>query len=456
MTLLLKNVKIYGGDGVFLDANIVVEDGNIEAIVKDYKKYLGKVDEVIDGRGYPVIPGGIDVHAHIYDPDYTHHEDWETGTLSAVYGGITTVFDMPLRMFVDDVDKLKLKIDDGLKHAYINFGIHAGMMKDENLHNIPSLAREGVIGYKVFTLKPWGASDKAILEIMNLVKEFDGVVIVHAEDDALIDLGIERVKHRHDPLAHHEARSDLAEAVAVTKVGWYAKTVGAHVHIAHVTSKIEAETISFLKSHGVRITAETCPQYLYFTREDVKRLGNYLKCAPSLKTREDVLGLWKALADGVIDAIASDHAPSPREEKEVDVWDAWGGLPVIELIIPLAYTFGVKKNILSFDRFIEVVSTNPAKITRLYPRKGVLTPGSDADIVVLSTSECKAVKAEELHHKVDWNPFEGVEMCGWPLHVIVNGKPVIVDKELVGKPGLGEYVGIYLREYIREKLARVS
>ena len=447
--IIIKNGYIYFNDSL-IEGSIIIDSGKIEGIVKDYSLYINRADKVIDAKGLPITPGGIDVHAHIYDPDYTHHEDWFTGTRAAAFGGITTVFDMPLRLYVDDIDKLRLKVENGLKNAIINFGVHAGMMGENNLSNIPGLALNGVVGFKVFTVKPFKASDNAIVKIMELVRSYNGVVMVHAEDDALIDKGLERVAGRNDPLAHHEARSDLAEATAIAKVGFYELSTSTHVHIVHTSSKIGAETIGYLKNLGARITAETCPQYLFFTRDDVRKWGNYLKITPSLKTRHDVEGLWRALANGVIDVVASDHAPSPREEKETDVWSAWGGIPVIELIIPFIYTYGVSRNKLSFNRFVEVVSVNPAKIMNLYPHKGLIAPGSDADIVVLDTRYCTKVDPAKLHHKVDWNPFEGLEMCGWPLHVIVNGKPVIEDRELVAKPGSGKFVGEILMKYHRE------
>ncbi|WFO75215.1 dihydroorotase family protein [Desulfurococcaceae archaeon MEX13E-LK6-19] len=444
-SLLIKNARVFI-NGEPVEASIYVENGVVKSITKNHEPLLSRAETIIDAENKPVIPGGIDIHAHIYDPDYTHHEDWRTGSLAAGYGGITTVFDMPLRMFVDNIEKLYLKVKKGLEDSYVNFGIHAGMMKDENLTAIPELAEHGVIGFKVFTLKPWGASDHAILKIMDLVRSVDGVVMVHAEDDALIDRGLEEMKNRTDPLAHHEARSDVAEAAAISKIGFYAMVTRAHTHIVHVTSKLGAERIAYFKKKGVKLTAETCPQYLFFTRKDVEKWGNYLKCAPSIKTGADVEGLWDAIASGVIDAIASDHAPAPRNEKEVDVWSAWGGLPVIELIIPFTYTFGVKKGRISFSRFVEVVSTNPAKIMKLYPRKGAILPGSDADLVVLDVDYCEKVDPAKLHHKVDWCPWEGVELCGWPRHVIVNGELLIQDRELVGKPGMGRYVGEYFKK----------
>ncbi len=451
MDLLLKNVKIFMG-GEFIEGSIVVRDGCIEAIVKDYSRFKDSVDEVIDGGGLPAIPGAIDIHAHIYDPDYIHHEDWRTGSLAAAYGGITTVFDMPLRMFVDNVDKLRLKVEAGLRDSYINFGVHAGMMRDENLGNIPDLARAGVIGFKVFTLgEEWMAGDKAILRIMELVRDSGGVVMVHAEDHAIVNRGYELVRGRSDPLAHHEARSDVAEAAAIAKVGFYSMETSSHVHIVHLTSQLGALAVEHLWFSGAIITAETCPQYLYFTRDDVSKWGNYLKIAPSLKTRSDVEALWEAVDRGVVDAITSDHAPSTREEKEVDVWSAWGGIPNIEVLVPFMYTLGVKQGRIDFGRFIEVVSANPARIMRLYPRKGALAPGSDADITVLDIDSCWKVDPAKLHHKADWTPFEGLELCGWPRHIIVDGRPLIIDRELVGKPGMGRFVGEYFREKLRVK-----
>ena len=452
--IVVRNGKLLINDDI-IEASLIIEEHIIKAMVKDEKPFIHKAEKIIDAHGLPIIPGGIDIHAHIYDPDYTHHEDWETGTKAAVFGGITTVYDMPLRMFVDNIDKLMIKVKEGLRHSYTNFAIHAGMIRDDNYKAIQTLAANGVIGFKIFTLKPWRASDRALLEILKMIKEVNGVAIIHAEDNVLIDFGLSKVRHRHDPLAHHEARSDFAEAAAIAKVGFYGKTVGAHVHIAHVTSKIGSDIIRFLKEREIAITAETCPQYLYFTRDDVEKYGNYLKIAPSLKTRSDVNSLWEAIKTGVIDAIASDHAPSPRSEKEVDVWKAWGGIPVIELIIPFTFTFGVKSGRISFRKFIDVVSTNPAKIMKIYPKKGSIAIGSDADIVVLDINDCRKIDASKLHHKVDWCPFEGVEMCGWPLHVLVYGNIVVENKELVAKPGIGEYLGEYYKKlYERTMLSR--
>ena len=199
-----------------------------------------------------------------------------------------------------------------------------------------------------------------------------------------------------------------------------------------MSSALGAMEVRKGKDEGLRVTAETCPQYLYFTRNDVRKWGNYLKMNPSLKNKSDVEFLWRAIANGTIDAIASDHAPSPRDEKEVSVWEAWGGIPSIEVMLPLVFTLGFKKlGILSLERFIELTSRNPAKIMRIYPIKGELAIGSDADIALIDPNNYIKVRAEDMHHKVDWTPYEGLELYGWPKHVVVNGKVILENRELI-------------------------
>jgi len=441
LRVVVKEALLYV-DGELIEGGIVASDGVIEAVVKDPSKYIQVADVVINASRRLTIPGGIDLHAHIYDPEYLHHEDWRSGSIAAAFGGVTTVFDMPLRLFVDSVEKLKIKVEAGLRDSFVNFGVHAGMIRDENYESINELYSSGVIGYKIYMAGEWRPSDRALIEILERVSSIDGVAIVHAEDDQLISYGLRRTSGRRDALAYHESRSDVAEASSIAKAGFYSMETGAHVHIAHLSSKLGSLTVESLWSMGAMITAETCPHYLFFTRDDVKKYGNYIKVSPSLKTPEDVEWLWMSLSRGVIDAVASDHAPSTVEEKEVqDPWSAWGGMPVIETMIPFIYTYGVKMGRIDYGKFIEVTSINPARIARLYPRKGALTPGSDADIVVLDVEKERVVKAGELHYKVGWSPFEGLRLTGWPCHVVVSGKPVVIDGELVGEPGSGSFVG---------------
>ena len=213
-----------------------------------------------------------------------------------------------------------------------------------------------------------------------------------------------------------------------------------NLHIAHLSSGEGVKAIRYVRNLGLDVTVETCPHYLYFTREDAEKYGTYLKLAPTLKSSMDREALWRALANGEIDAYASDNAPAPREEKEKDIWEAWGGIPNLEIMGPFLFTYGVLKRITSFDRFLDVFSRNPARIMGIYPEKGELAIGSDADLVIIDTRKPRLISATTHHHKVDWTPWEGLELYGAPIHVLVNGYPIILDGEIVGKPGKGKFV----------------
>lgn len=435
-SLLIRNAKIPIKGNYLREANIhIVNDRIVGISANDTELTVNQYDEVVNAKGLIAVPGGIEIHAHIYDPDYTHHEDFFTGSLAAAFGSITTIYDMPLRIYVEDLKTLEMKVKEGLRNSVINFGIIAGMMNEENVSNVKQLRGAGVKAFKLFTCKPFRpASDAGITKVIEVVNSNDGTVMIHAEDDAIIDYFIERYRRlgRDDPVIHHESRPAEAEASAVARVLIIAKMLNMRVHFAHISSGLSARLIREAKEAGVQVTAETCPHYLLFTKDDVMKWGNYLKMNPALKTKDDVRELWRALADGTIDAVTSDHAPSPRDEKEVDVWSAWGGIPGVETMFPAIFTYGIKRlGLLTIERYVEVTSTNPAKIMGIYPRKGTLAVGSDADIALIDPNLTIKVKPDMLHYKVDWTPYEGMELCGWAKHLIVNGKVIIKDRELM-------------------------
>ncbi len=441
--LLIKNVKIPLKLNYLTDGAIVIKEGLISEIKKNAS--LASYDKIIDGKGRIAVPGGIDIHAHVHDPDYTHHEDFNTGSTAAAYGGLTAFFDMPLRMYVEDLESLKVKVKAGEGQSHINFGIIAGMLNEGNLHNVKILRENGVKAFKLFTCEPFRPEkDATLVEAIKSVDSVEGLTMIHAEDDSLINYLVAKFKRegRHDPLAHHESRPSEGEASAIRRVAAIAEYLNARIHIVHVSSAMGAEEVRHAKERGVKITAETCPHYLHFTRKDVEKWGNYLKMNPALKTSSDVAALWKALAGGVIDAVTSDHAPSPENEKEVDVWEAWGGIPGLETMLPLLFTKGVKElGILTLERFIEVTSSNPARIMGVYPKKGALIPGADADIVLMDPGDCKEVKASILHHKVNWTPYEGLRLCGWASTVIVNGE-VLIEEGVFNDRVKGKFLAI--------------
>ncbi|WP_448577235.1 dihydroorotase [Thermosphaera sp.] len=435
-TILLRNVKI-PVDNELVEESILIENNIIKAISK--KNY--EADEVVDGNGLIAVPGGIDVHAHVYDPENPEHEDWRTGSLAAAYGGITTLIDMPLRVFVDKTEVAMEKIRVAARDSYVNYGLTGGFLTEQNYDAIEKLVKIGVKTFKIFTCRPFQASEKGLAKIFEKAAEKNVVVIAHAEDEGILTLLEGKYREANDIEAYHLSRSPGAEAAAVLKLGYYSLETGARLHIAHLSSKEGVDAVTFMKNKNPKITAETCPHYLYFTREDSRVHGTFLKMAPTLKTSIDREALWDALEKGIVEVYASDNAPSPRSLKEKDVWSAWGGIPNLEIMGPFLFTHGVLKGKISLQTYINVFSRNPARLLGLYPFLGEISVGSLADIVVLNTREQRLISSKTHHHKVDWTPWEGLSFYGHPYYVMVHGELIIEKGELVGEPGTGMYVG---------------
>jgi dihydroorotase (multifunctional complex type) len=248
-------------------------------------------------------------------------------------------------------------------------------------------------------------------------------------------------------MAHAEWKPNLAEERAVEKVIQFARGLGARVHISHLSTREGVNAIKKAKRRGVKITTETCPHYLTFTRKDMKKQGPYLKMNPSLKGPKDVEALWRGLRDGTVDIVTSEHAPGTRAEKELgweDIWKAWGGVPAIETMLPVLLSEGVNKHRLSLEALQRTCCENPARIFGLYPRKGVIRQGSDADLVIIDLKLKRRVKAENLHQKVDWTPYEGWVLKGWPILTMRRGQVAFRDQELLGKPGSAEFLPMSL------------
>lgn len=421
--------------------DVIIDDGVITKIAPSAGP--GSFTRRIDGSGSLLLPGPIDVHAHVYDPDYTYREDYASGTKSALLGGVTCVIDMPLVNFVDSAEKVKKRRAAGEADALIDFAIHAGFMNSENLNRVDELATQGVLSYKTFTCPPFEADWQSIMALMKRVARLGGIVNLHAEDGALIrrlQTALQAAGRR-DPLAFHESRTADVEARAVRRAARVAAQTGCRVHISHMSSESGVRLVSEAKALGVQITAETCPQYLVFTRKDVERLGPFLKMAPGLKSERDQVALWGGLESGKVDLIATDHAPCPPNEKEAgwsDIWQAWGGVPGIATMVPLLITHGLNAKRLSLASLYRILCSNPARVFGL-KNKGRIRVGYDADLTLIDVKRKDRVDASRLY-KVGWSPYDGWELAGWPKYVIAKGEVLLEDSEVVSKPGRGTYV----------------
>ena len=399
----------------------------------------------MDAKGRFVLPGVVDGHAHLYDPAFTNREDFTSGSFAAAAGGVTTVIEMVLSTPVDTTERVKAKIKQGKQASLIDFSLHAGMMNLNNLHNIEGIAEIGVRSFKTFTCKPYYVDDHALMSLMRETTAQDSILNVHAEDEQIANENLEKLTSsgRKDPMAHTEWKPNRAEECAVRKLVAHARALRVRVHISHMSSAEGIAIVKAAKKTRVKVTIETCPHYLTFTRMAMEKQGPYLKMNPSLKGPRDVQALWKGLRDGTVDIVTSEHAPGTHDEKEVgwtDIWKASGGVPAIETMLPVMLSEGVNKERIHLATVQRVCCENPAKIFGMYPRKGAIVKGADADLVVVDLKLKRRVRAEELHYKVGWTPYEGWNMKGWPVLTIARGEIVFENGQLLGKSGSARFL----------------
>jgi len=437
------NGHIVDAYGVY-EADIIVEKGAIQGILKDASNVT--TDRTINAKGLLIMPGVIDAHVHFWDPGYTHREDWRSGTESAAAGGVTTVLDMPSTSSpaTTTVKSFKIKRNIAEKKAIIDFGLHAGVTPD-TIKEIPALAKEGVASFKMFMhetireMKKVSTAD--MIEIFRLLSRSRCVGTVHAEDPMVSKTKeLFRKKGIKSPGTYLKSRPNVVEAIAVFTATSLAREFNVHLHIAHLSTK---ESIAILSNNlHSKITAETCPHYLIFTKENVKELGPYLKVTPPIKTREDREALWEGLKRNIITLVATDHCPFPKEEKEPgwkDIWKVGAGIPGVETLLPLMLTEGAKRGI-SYSTLVKILCNNPAKTFGLDYRKGFIKVGYDADLVLIDPKKKVRISAENMHSKCKFTPYENYITKGYPVMTVLRGKLVMEHGSILSKPGTGRYI----------------
>jgi allantoinase len=444
MSTLIENARILL-DGHLVRVNLVVESGKIESVGK---RKLNRFDEKIDVKNNFVLPGLVDAHAHLHDPNFMNREDFTSGTAAAAAGGVTTVVEMVLSTPVDTAERVSRKIRLGQEKSLIDFSLHAGMMNLENSTHIGEIARIGVRSFKTFTCKPYYVNDHTLMSLMRETTMHDSILNVHAEDEESANENFQRLmlEKRKDPMAHLEWKSNAVEERAIKKIIGFARDLKARLHISHISTAQAVSLVRKAKRKRVNVTVETCPHYLTFTGKDMKKFGPYLKMNPSLKTVHDLQALWKGLEDGTVDLVTSEHAPGERSEKEIgweDIWKAWGGVPAIETMLPVLLSEGVNKKRISMTRLQKVCCENPARVFGLFPKKGTIRKGSDADLVIVDLKAKRKVRGSDLHYKVGWTPYEGWMLQGWPLMTICRGKVVFRDDQIIATPGDARFISMF-------------
>jgi D-hydantoinase len=442
---VIKNGKIFF-QGKFVEAGVAIEGEKITAVAKDSR--LPPAEEEVDARGNVVIPGAIDAHVHVHVPGHLYREDFKNATEAAAIGGTTLIMDF-VNPGKGKLEKAFLKKKhDGEKLCVIDFSLHAYIFSERNLSEIPKLVGHGVSSFKHFMASPNGVpsvNDGLLFESFKVIKKSNSLAIVHAENEDICTWLKQKLKKsgRSDPLAHAESRPNIAEAEAILRAITFAREAQVPLHIFHVSTQEGTKLIGKAKQKGRHISAETCPQYLLFSYKDLEKFGPFLQVAPPLRSKDDVQAMWSALAEGTIDTVATDHYAPLAKEKEKGWQNIWGveaGVPGIETRVALMVSEGFQKGRISLERLIMALSTSPAKIFGIYPKKGVIQVGSDADLVIIDLKREMKIKAENLRQKADWTPFEGMEVRGLPILTMVRGKIIAKEGEFLDRANHGKFI----------------
>lgn len=440
---IIRNGSVVRQDAT-LAADVAIDDGKIVAIAAPGVLPAGKTE--IDATGMHVLPGAIDVHVHLRDPGYTYKEDWGTGTAAAAIGGVTTVFDMPnTDPATDSLDSLAVKRAVARAKSHVNYGLY-GVLYERSLPHLEALHEAGVIGFKCFMAETTGEfptpHDGLILEGFEILAQLGARCTVHAENGQIVAYRRERMQAagRKDAHAHLASRPEICEMEAVGRAILFAEWTGMRLHIAHKSSKDALFLIREARLRGVDVTVETCPQYLLLNSDDVSRFKGLVRANPPVREAGHAEGLWAGLRDGTIDMIATDHAPHTWEEKtHPDIWCCARGMPGLETQMPLMLT-EVDRGRMSINDYVRWTSYNPAVKWDLYPRKGAIAAGSDADIAIVDLRHGGAIDQTKLHSLHRFSPWHGRAIRGKPVHTIVNGRIVVRDGVLVGERGWGSEV----------------
>lgn len=434
---VVRNGRVVSGDQI-IDGGVAIAGGLIVGLGADGA--LPDAKEVIDARGAWVLPGVIDPHVHFRDPGLTDREDFTTGTTAAAIGGVATVFDMPNTIPpTADGTTVQEKRSIVQPKALVDFGLF-GLVGQSNLEKIEEMAASGVIGYKFFLHQSVEGvapcDDGALLEAFERVAATGLRAAIHAENPEIIQRRTRHLKEsgRHDTPANLEARPSVSESEMVERCIAFARASGAKIHICHLTAADSVAAIRAAKAAGVDVTAETGPQWLWFTQEDVEAKGTILMFSPPFRHRPDRDALWQGLRDGTIDAVATDHAPRLSHEKICSsVWETKSGFIGVETGVRLLMT-AVAQGKMTIQEYARVSSEGPARVYGLWPRKGRLAVGADADITIVETGTPRVIDADQLHSRARVTPFDGVAVSAQVTHTLVRGTLVAQDGKIVNAP----------------------
>ena len=437
-------------------ADIYIKDGKIAAITSE--PLAGESNEITDASGLMVLPGFIETHAHTRDgKDGPHYkEGFDYATAAGAVGGYTTIFEMPnCNPAIVNVENLESFVETVTPKAYIDYCVWGMCLGIANLHEIPALDQAGVVAFKIFegyaikkannqlvykydpsmqdVLPP--IDDSALFQIFRETAKTGKVLGLHTENFFILKLLMDKFEKSDDQSydALLKARPALSELTITQTAIRLSALFDLPLHICHVAAKECVDLIKQAKLAGVNITAETCPHYLELTNKDFERLGSKMKCFPLVREKADQDRLWRGIVDGTIDYICADHAPHSIEENNLPLLFSPAGISSIEVSASLMLT-EMNRGRLTLNELAALLSENQARIFGLFPRKGAIQVGSDADIVLVDPNVEFQIDENELHSRVKSSPYHQWNVQGKPVQTILRGKTIAKNGEIIGKP----------------------
>ena len=462
MATLIKNGTLITASETF-DADVLIEGEKISLIGNDLQHPNA---DVIDATGRLIMPGGIDPHVHLDLPMFgtVSSDDHYTGHKAAAFGGTTTVMDFVVledKGFQYSVD---LWLEKSAKAA-IDYSFHMNLTSfdDKIAEEIPSLRRMGITTLKVFTAYNGRLrlDDGSIFKALRIARENGMLMMAHCENGDVIEALIpEALAAGHtSPEYHALTRPSWGGVEATLRMAAMAEQADSPVYIVHMNVGGEVDMLKYARERGVKVMGETCPQYLFFTIDDLRRPdGAKWICSPPMRTAQDNARLWEGLSEGILQTIGTDHCPffydgtqpivyegreiaiPGKELGKGDFTKIPNGLPGIEDRLPVLWTTGVRPGKITPNQFVAYNSTNPAKIFGLYPRKGALLAGSDADVVIWDPEKKVTYGVAQSHQRTDYNLYEGWELTGMPEKVFLRGKLIVNGEQWLGNAGAGLFL----------------
>jgi dihydropyrimidinase len=451
MRTLVANGTLVTASDVF-PGDILIEDERIAAIGRGFDV---PVDRRIDARRRLVMPGAVDAHTHLALPvgDAVSSDDFATGTAAAACGGTTTIIDFPTQQrggsLRDALNAWHAKAEGA---AAVDYGFHM-IVADWSpavSREMEEVVQEGITSFKVFMAYPdrLMLDDGALLELMQRARSLGALTMVHAENGAVIEVLVRQAlaQGHTAPRFHAATRPGVTEVEAVRRAVVLAELADASLYVVHVSTAGAADAIADARARGVAVQGETCPHYLVLTEEAYDAPGSdgaKFVMSPPLRSAADQARLWRALAAGELQVVSTDHCPFWLADKgrgRSDFSRIPNGAPGIETRLPLVWDAGVRGGWLTPSRFVDLVASAPARLFGLYPRKGALVPGADADIVIFDPDATRTISVATHHMRVDYSPYEGRVVMGAVDTVLLRGRPVVEEGRFVGTPGAGRFL----------------